>query len=231
MHNLAVIPARGGSKRVPRKNIRDFLGKPLIAYSIRAAQDSGLFEKIIVSTDDEEIAAVARDYGALTPFMRDKTLADDYTGTESVTADAFRRMSDLGFTAETIACIYATAPLLTGEWLKKAFTVYDKEHADYMYACCEFPFPIQRAQYLDEHFSPTPVMPECMPMRSQDLPKTYQDAGMFYFFSRRRIEKQNVPLVCRGFPMPRYRVIDIDTEEDFAYAQAMARAVTELGFE
>ncbi len=230
MHNLAVIPARGGSKRIPHKNVRDFNGRPLLAYSIKAAKDSGIFEKIVVSTDDEEIARVARENGAETPFMRDKNLADDFTGTQAVTEDALKRMQGLGFDPDFVCCIYATAPLLTGEYLKKAYAQFIEEKADYLYACCEFSFPVQRGQYLDEHHCPTPFMRECMPMRSQDLPKVYQDAGLFYFYSKAFLNHMKDP-VLRGFVMPRHRVIDIDTPEDFTYAIAMARAVQELGLE
>lgn len=232
MKRFAVIPARGGSKRIPRKNVRDFMGKPLLSYSIAAAKESGLFDRVVVSTDDEEIAAVARDCGAETPFLRAKNLADDHTGTFAVTKDAFLRLKESGFDADVTCCVYATAPLLTGEYLKKAYAVFEEERADYLYACCEFPFPIQRAQYLDEHHAPTPVMPQYMSARSQDLPKTYQDAGLFYFYSRAEFEPQpGHTLINRGFEMPRHRVIDIDTPEDWDYAQAMCRAVRELGLD
>lgn len=226
---LAVIPARGGSKRIPHKNIREFLGKPLIAYSIEAAVQSHLFDKVVISTDDEEIAAVASKYGAEVPFMRDKSLADDFTGTFAVTLDAYKRIKAQGFDADVICCIYATAPLLTAKYLIDGCKFFEDERADYLYACCEFPFPIQRAQYLDEHKAPTPVTPEFMSSRSQDLPKTYQDAGQFYFHSRHNLLDRGEPMIKRGFELPRHRVIDIDTPEDWDYAQAMAKAVTELG--
>lgn len=228
---LAVIPARGGSKRIPHKNIRNFGGKPLLAYSIDAALQSGLFSKIVVSTDDPEIAETAQKCGALVPFMRDPQLADDYTGTYAVTVDAYKRMQSQNFDA--VCCIYATAPLLTASYLQKAYAFFVQEKADFLYACCEFPFPVQRAQYLDEHMCPTPIMPECMASRSQDLPKAYQDAGLFYFHSIADLTNNyagRTP-VRRGFIMPRHRVIDIDTPEDWAYAQAMAHAVEELKLE
>lgn len=229
---LALIPARGGSKRIPHKNIKEFLGKPLIAYSIEAARDSGLFERIVVSTDDQEIADTAVKYGADVPFMRDKTLADDFTGTFAVTQDGYRQMRLLGFDADFVCTIYATAPLLTGEYLKKAWELFADEHADSLYACCEFPFPIQRARTLDEHHEPHWVMPEHAMTRSQDLPKTYQDAGLFYMYSRAMLLNPKSPtLVHRGFEMPRHRVIDIDTPEDWNYAQALAKAVSELNLD
>ncbi|MCI6796853.1 MAG: pseudaminic acid cytidylyltransferase [Succinatimonas sp.] len=226
---FAMIPARGGSKRIPLKNIKEFLGHPLIYYSIKAALESELFEHVIVSTDSEEIAEIAKNLGAEIPFLREKKLADDFTGTGDVTKDAYRRMKALGFDADTVCTVYATAPLLNGEYLKKAYQQFKNEKADYLYACCEFPFPIQRAQFLDENKIPTPVMPQYMSWRSQDLPKTYQDAGLFYFYSKNYfVDPQTAPLSLRGFEMPRHRVIDIDTKEDWDYAQAMVKAVNEL---
>ncbi|HAR80372.1 MAG TPA: pseudaminic acid cytidylyltransferase [Succinivibrionaceae bacterium] len=230
MHTIAVIPARGGSTRIPHKNIKKFAGRPLIAYPIQAALESELFDKVVVSTDDEEIAEVARKYGAEIPFMRDKSLADNYTGTGPVVADAYKRIKDAGTPIDYVACIYATAPLLTAKYLKEGFEFFLKEKADFLYSCCEFPFPIQRAQYLDSNGSPYPVMPQCMPKRSQDLPKAYQDCGLFYFHTPRTLvaDGSKTPIISRGFVMPRHRVIDIDTREDWDYAQAMFRAVNEL---
>ncbi len=232
MQTLAVIPARGGSKRIPRKNIKEFNGRPLISYSIDAALKSDLFTRVIVSTDDQEIAAIAKDCGAEVPFMRSAKLSDDHTGTFEVVRDAFLRMKDQGFDACETCCIYSTAPLLTPDYLKKAHARFEGEGADYLYACCEYPFPIQRAQYIGEDGTPVPVMPKYMSWRSQDLPKAYQDCGMFYFYSRRILEDPGTPgLVSRAYEMPRHRVIDIDTMEDWNYAQAMCRAVTELGLD
>lgn len=229
MSLLAIIPARGGSKRIPHKNIKDFLGKPLIAYALEAILQSGLFSQVIVSTDDEEIAKVAREHGAEVPFLRAKELADDYTGTEAVTVDAALQLEKKGQSFSQICCVYATAPLLTAEWLQKAYRKVCADKTDYLYACCEFPFPIQRAQYLEPDGTPVPVMPECMPMRSQDLRKTYQDAGLFYFYSHRYLlEGVRTGLVRRGFELPRYRVIDIDTPEDFTVATALYKAISSL---
>ena len=230
MSSIAIIPARGGSKRIPRKNIRDFCGAPLISYSITAARNSGVFDRVVVSTDDDEIATVARGYGADVPFMRDKKLSDDYTGTNAVVADALKRLERGGQSYKTVACVYATAPLLTPEWIRKAYDAFTKSKVDIQYCCCEFPFPIQRARYLDDKGYATWVFPEYAAARSQDLRKTYQDAGMLYFFNPQflRGELQEGGVVVSGFVMPRYRVIDIDTPEDFSCAQAMMRAVREL---
>ena len=192
---LCVIPARGGSQRIPHKNIVDFNGRPLIAWSIETALASGIFTDVIVSTDDEEIAAAARKYGAQIPFMRPAQLADHYTGTK-----------------------------------------FCREEADYLYSCCEYPFPIQRAQYFDQEGTPHPFNPDCMPMRSQDLTPAYQDAGQFYFYSLRCLQPEQDtapegakrPHKSRALILPRYRVVDIDTPEDLKLARAFARAVQDL---
>lgn len=242
---LAVIPARGGSKRIPHKNIKDFNGLPLIAYSIKNAQDSGLFSKVVVSTDDPEIAEVAQKYGAEVPFLRDATLANDFTGTMPVAMDAYQRLNALQSQPFPAMClIYATAPLLTPYHLQQACKLFTSSHADYLFAGCEFPFPIQRGFYLKADSTPDPVMPECQPMRSQDLPKAYQDAGQFYMYSYRYLEyflerqkriaagenQESIPAIIpdqitRLYEMPRYRVIDIDTMDDWEYALILAQAL------
>lgn len=228
MQSIAIIPARGGSKRIPLKNIKDFNGKPLIAYSIEAALYSGVFNEVVVSTDDEQIAAIARDFGTVTPFMRDSALADDFTGTDDVTLDAVRQMESIRRVHyDYFACIYATAPLLKPYDLQKAYDKFITEKADYLYSCCEFPFPVQRAQYLDKDGTPCPFMPDCYNMRSQDLKKAYQDAGQFYFYSRNFLEDK-ANLVRRAYEMPRLRVIDIDTPEDFEIAKVMATVIESM---
>lgn len=243
---LAVIPARGGSKRIPHKNIKDFNGLPLIAYSIQHALKSGLFAQVVVSTDDPEIAEVATQYGASVPFMRDATLANDFTGTTPVAFDAYHQVTQLSQQSFDAMClIYATAPLLTPEHLQQAYQKFSTEQADYMFAGCEFAFPIQRGFYLKADGTPDPVMPECQAMRSQDLPKAYQDAGQFYMYSKRYIEhalerQQKISLgepadklkevpdnfISRMYEMPRYRVIDIDTMDDWEYALILAKAIS-----
>ena len=233
---LAVIPARGGSKRIPRKNIKDFLGKPLIAYSIDTALQSGLFADVIVSTDDQEIADVAQKCGAKVPFMRSAELANDFAGTGAVGADAFKRMEAIGHKYDGLCILYATAPLLTVEHLRKAYNSFAQDKADYLFSCCEFPFPIQRGFYHDADGTPIPVMPQYQMARSQDLAKAYQDAGQFYFKSPRFIDFElqnpdiyNTPQIkdftLRCYEMPRYRVIDIDTPEDWEYALVLANAI------
>lgn len=230
MSNVAVIPARGGSTRVPRKNIRKIGGLPLIAHSIVKAQKSALFQRIVVTTDDDEIAAVAREYGADVPFKRSPKLSDNYATSYQALADAYEKIRhDDDY--EVIACLYATAPLMSVDDLKAGYEAFVRYKADYLYACCEFPFPVQRAQYVDADLTPHPFMPDCMPMRSQDLTKAYQDAAQFYFFSPRSFElkgAQRSLMVSKAFPIPRRRVIDIDTEEDFILACAMYEALEKL---
>ncbi|MGN1280589.1 MAG: pseudaminic acid cytidylyltransferase [Succinivibrio sp.] len=229
MSCIAVIPARGGSKRIPHKNIKDFNGKPLISYSINTALLSGLFDEVVVSTDDEEIADTAREYGAHVPFMRDSKLADDFTGTFSVVKDAYKRLSDSGLSIDTVCCIYATAPLLLPKHLKEAYSLLNTGSADSVVSVCEFPFPIQRAfvikdsilQYREPQFAMS---------RSQDLEKCYQDCGLFYFYRAKCFDSAE-HWGSTGYVMPRHRVIDIDTPDDWDYACALYRSVNELNLE
>ena len=227
MNNIAVIPARGGSKRIPLKNIKDFNGAPLISYSIKAALDSGVFSKVIVSSDDKKIIEVATQYGACAPFVRDKSLADDFTGTYDVVVDAYKRLKQSGENIDNVCCIYATAPLLNGFHLKRAYQKFIEEKADTLTSICEFPFPIQRAFVKDDNGNLSYREPKFAPMRSQDLKKCYQDCGLFYFYDKSCFEYAK-DYQSIGYAMPRHRVIDIDTPEDWDYACAMAKAVEEL---
>ncbi|MBQ9221445.1 MAG: pseudaminic acid cytidylyltransferase [Succinivibrio dextrinosolvens] len=230
MSIYACIPARGGSKRIPHKNVKDFLGRPLISYPIQVALTSGIFNDVIVSTDDPEIAEISEKYGAKVPFLRDKSLADDFTGTFPVTVDAFKKIQTIDPEIEAICCIYATAPLLTAEHLAHAYKDFTNNRCDCVMSVCEFSFPIQRAQIIDKNGYLNYREPEFAPRRSQDLQKCYQDCGLFYFYSKEAIEKNSVK-TTRPFIMPRYRVIDIDTPEDWKMACAMAKAVNDLNYE
>lgn len=230
MSIYACIPARGGSKRIPHKNIKDFLGKPLISYPIKAALDSGIFKEVIVSTDDHEIAEVSVKYGAKVPFMRDKSLADDFTGTYAVTADTYKKIKEFDPEIDAICCIYATAPLLKAEHLRKAYSDFINSKCDCVMSVCEFSFPIQRAQIVDKTGFLKYREPEFATCRSQDLQKCYQDCGLFYFYSKSAIELNSVS-ATKPYVMPRYRVIDIDTEEDWKMACVLAKSVNELNYE
>jgi N-acylneuraminate cytidylyltransferase len=219
---VAIIPARGGSKRIPRKNIKDFHGKPLIAYSIEAAINSGCFDHIIVSTDDLEIAEVAKKYGAEVPFLRPDNVSDDYATTMDVIKHA---ISELKLTDEDqLCCLYATAPFVQMEDLIKASSLLGVKNVDYVFSATEFSFPIQRAIKINEDGLCDMFQSEHENTRSQDLEKAYHDAGQFYFGYVSAF-KQNKPFfhssLSMPFLLPTYRVQDIDTLEDWKRAELL----------
>lgn len=225
--SIAIIPARGGSKRIPRKNIRPFCGQPMISYAIRAALQSGCFDEVVVSTDDPDIAEVARQCGASVPFMRDPQLADDHTGTGAVVVDAIRQLEQLGRQSDFYCCIYATVPLIRASDLAAAFARLQASPADFAFSAAAFGFPIQRALRLQADGSVQPFAPENMARRSQDLEPAYQDAGQFYWGRRDAwLEGRNL-FSERGLAqvLPRYRVVDIDTEEDWRLAELLYQAL------
>ncbi|WPP53308.1 pseudaminic acid cytidylyltransferase [Catalinimonas niigatensis] len=182
MNKIAIIPARGGSKRIPRKNIKDFLGKPIIAYSIEAALSSGLFDLVMVSTDDEEIADISKKYGAEVPFFRSKKNADDYAILNDVLKEVIRYCQDIGKHFEIGCCILPTAPLITTENLHKGYHLLIEGIFDSVRPVVSFPSPIQRALSLDNQGRVRMLNPEHYRSRSQDLEETYHDAGQFYWF-------------------------------------------------
>ena len=216
---LCIIPARGGSKRIPRKNVKDFLGKPLIAYSIEAALNSGVFERVIVSTDDAEIAGVAVKFDAQVPFMRDAALSDDYATSSDAVADAARRLGGYAH----VCCLYATAPLITGEILREAYGKFEEAGCEFLFSAAEFSFPIQRAIRLEQNGAVNMFYPQFALTRSQDLERAYHDAGAFYF-GRCEAWLEKKPIFAphsRAFLLPRNLVCDIDTPEDFEFAQKL----------
>jgi N-acylneuraminate cytidylyltransferase len=226
---LAVIPARGGSKRIPRKNIREFAGKPIIAWSIEAARVAGCFDRILVSTDDEEIAAVARDHGAEAPFTRPAELADDYVGTVPVIANAVRWQEEQGDALAAACCIYATAPFCRAEDLREGMRLLEEGGADYVFPVARFSFPIQRAVRLDAEGHIRMFQPEHYATRSQDLEPAYHDAGQWYWGTR-DAWLEGRPIFApdsRAVVLPASRVQDIDTPEDWARAELMFRALAE----
>lgn len=223
---VAVIPARGGSKRIPRKNIREFAGKPVIAYSIEAARESGLFDRVIVSTDDAEIAAVAKRYGAEVPFLRPATLADDFSGTGAVVRHSVQWMQENGIGVSCVCCIYATAPFVQPAFLREGYEKLLATGKSYAFSVTSFPFPIQRALRMTRQAGVEPFFPEYRDARSQDLEEGYHDAGQFYwgqpdaFLNDVPIFSQaSVPVV-----IPRHLVQDIDTPEDWLRAEFMFKA-------
>lgn len=224
--NVAIIPARGGSKRIPRKNIRPFAGKPIIAYSIEAARACGLFERIIVSTDDPEIAEVARRYGAEVPFLRPSELADDHTGTNAVVQHAISWALSERMPVEYVCCIYATAPFVHDEILRKGFETLIESGRDFAFSVTSYAFPILRSLRLTKERGVEPIWPENMPKRSQDLEEAYHDAGQFYW-GRAEAFLNNTPLfsnVAVPVILPRHLVQDIDTLEDWERAELMYQA-------
>lgn len=227
---LAVIPARGGSKRIPRKNIRPFCGKPIIAWSIDAALGSGCFDQVIVSTDDEEIAAVARGRGATVPFMRPAELSGDHAGTLPVMRHATEWAQAAGHSPQEVCCLYATAPFVTAEVLRTGLAALMDSGSDYAFSVTSYPFPIQRALRLRggrvEMFHP-----EHAQTRSQDLEEAFHDAGQFYWgrteaWLAERSVFSSASTVVR---LPRHLVQDIDTLEDWQRAEWMFRAQLEAG--
>ena len=221
---LAVIPARGGSKRIPRKNIRPFAGKPMIGHAIAAAQSSKLFDKIIVSTDDTEIASIAVSMGAEVPFMRPAELADDHTPTVPVVAHAIGACAQLGWTAQQVCCIYPGVPFLQATDLQAALALLE-EGADYTFPVTPFPSPIQRALRREPDGSTRPYFPEFASTRTQDLPPAFHDAGQFYWGRAAAwLAGLNIHLHGRTIVVPEWRVVDIDTLDDWQRAELLHRA-------
>lgn len=228
MH-IAIIPARGGSKRIPRKNVKPFCGKPIIAYSIEAALKSELFDAVIVSTDDEEIASVAKVYGAQVPFMRPAALSDDFTPTIPVIAHAITTFEAMHPEREitTACCIYATAPFVQADALNRALATMQQSGAHYVFSATTFAFPIERAIELEEDGAVQMLHPEHFLTRSQDLPERYHDAGQFYMGTK-KAWMDELPFFAphsRIEKLPRHLVQDIDTPEDWLRAELMYKAL------
>lgn len=227
--NVAIIPARGGSKRIPHKNIRPFCGRPMIAWPIEAAIRSGLFQRVIVSTDDPEIADVARREGVEAPFVRPPELANDHAETLPVVRHAVNWLAEGGCPVTYACCIYATAPFLRAEDLRDARGLMEDRNLDFVFAITRFGFPIQRALKLGERNSISMFWPEHELTRSQDLPAAYHDAAQFYWGTARawmtleRIYSAN----CRGYVLPEERAQDIDTESDWRAAELKFRFLAE----
>jgi N-acylneuraminate cytidylyltransferase len=224
--NIAIIPARGGSKRIPRKNIKNFLGKPVIAYSIEAAKKAGCFERIIVSTDDREIARIARQYGAEVPFTRPNDISDDYSSTLEVITHAITELN-LPVNAK-ICCIYATAPLISSKKLLEGLTIFNTSKLDYVFSATEFLFPIQRAFKLSISGHVEMFQPEHFNTRSQDLEKGYHDAGQFYWGESLTFLKGSPFFGRNSKPiiLSNTQVQDIDTLDDWERAELMYKLLT-----
>ncbi|WP_448528258.1 pseudaminic acid cytidylyltransferase [Raineya sp.] len=220
MNNIAIITARGGSKRIPRKNIKDFLGKPIIAYSIEASLQSGIFQEVMVSTDDTEIAEVAQKYGAKVPFLRSAKNSDDFATTADVLTEVLENYAQLGQNFQYACCLYPTAPFVTAEKLQKAFQLLTESNADSVVPVATFSYPIWRSLKI-ENGKLQMNFPENLNKRSQDLPPAYHDVGQFYFFqvakflsTKRLFSDFSVPLHISELEMQ-----DIDNETDWKLAE------------
>jgi pseudaminic acid cytidylyltransferase len=224
MNTIAIIPARGGSKRIPRKNIKFFCGKPMIAWSIEAARAAAIFDFILVSTDDDEIASVAETYGAEVPFRRPADLADDQTPTLPVIAHALRWFEEHRGPVEYACCIYATAPFLQSQFLREGLGLL-KAHPDAEFAVSitSSAFPIFRALRRNTDGTVGMFWPENEMKRSQDLPEAWHDAGQFYWGRKQAFYDQRGVFSARSYPvvLPRHTVQDIDTPEDWEKAEHM----------
>lgn len=221
--NLCVIPARGGSKRIPRKNIKEFCGKPMIAWSIEAAKASDCFDRIIISTDDEEIAEVAKSYGAEVPFMRPPELSDDHTGTIPVIGHAVDWVSRNACVVDFACCLYATAPFVHAEDLQNGFALMQQGGADYAFSVTSYASPIQRAIRVTNDQRIEMFNPDLFNTRSQDLEEAFHDAGQFYW-GRASAWLTGKPLFSNDAApllLPRHRVQDIDTADDWDRAELM----------
>ncbi len=227
---IAVIPARGGSKRIPRKNIKDFCGKPMIVWSIEAVKASGLFDHIIVSTDDSEIAELAKEYGAEVPFIRPAELSDDYIGTGDVVKHAVEWIiKNLG-KPEYVCTIYATAPFIKPTDIIKGLKLIQENDCQIVFTVTSFPFPIQRAIKITSNGRVQMFQPEHFMTRSQDLEPAYHDAGQFYWTKTDAVlndisafSQDAAPLI-----LPRCQVQDIDTPEDWIRAELMFEALNAI---
>jgi N-acylneuraminate cytidylyltransferase len=231
MSRIAIIPARGGSKRIPRKNLRPFHGKPIIAYSIETALQSGLFERVIVSTDDHEIAELAKSHGAEVPFMRPDALADDFATTIAVIRHAIASIVQQGGQPDYVCCLYATAPLLAVEALQEAAArIEQRPDKSYVFSVTRFDFPVQRALKLGADGAVDALYPQYRDTRSQDLEPAFHDAGQFYIGRTDAWMRGDAIMSPCSLPyeLPRYRVQDIDTLDDWQRAELLYAALQQL---
>jgi pseudaminic acid cytidylyltransferase len=224
--NIAIIPARGGSKRIPRKNIKLFDGKPMIAYAITAARESGLFEHVVVSTDDEEIGAIAREWGAEMPFVRPAALANDYAATVPVIAHGIQACRDVGWFPEHVCCIYPGVPFIQVDDLKAALALLVTARGDYCFPVTRFPSAIQLALKRLDNGKMQPFYPQFEGSRTQDLEPAYHDAGQFYWGTAQAwLHNTAIHNNGIGFVIPGWRVVDIDTPEDWQRAEMLFKSI------
>ncbi|WP_208732132.1 pseudaminic acid cytidylyltransferase [Leptospira perdikensis] len=229
MKNVCIIPARGGSKRIPRKNIKIFAGRPMIGHSILSAIGSGIFDRVIVSTDDPEITSVAKEFGAEVPFIRPAELSDDYTNTTDVISHSINWLRNTDLDIKAVCCIYATAPFIQVSDLVQAEKIFHSGNWEYVFSATTFGFPIFRSIKKNTDGSIEMFYPEHFNTRSQDLPEAYHDAGQFYFgkpdawLSGKKIFDIGSTIV----DLPRWRVQDIDTLEDWDRAEVLYKLLNQ----
>lgn len=226
---IAIIPARGGSNRIPRKNIKSFFGSPMISYAINVARDSEVFDEIIVSTDDSNIATIATRLGARVPFVRPKEFSDDFSSTVDVIVHAIRECESLGWNLDSVCCIYPCVPFLTVEDLLTSLTKLSEHPDKFIFPVCRFSSPLQRALGLDAQGHCFSVFPEFSGTRTQDLPEYYFDTGQFYIGNRDTwMRKESIHQFAHVFVIPSWRVVDIDTQEDWLRAEYLYQALLKL---
>jgi pseudaminic acid cytidylyltransferase len=227
---IAVIPARGGSKRVPRKNIKPFHGRPMIAYAIGAAIASNSFDRVVVSTDDDEIAQISRTHGAEVPFLRPKDLADDYTPTVPVIAHAILECQHMGWDVGDVCCIYPGVPFISTDDLRTAHEQLVSTGAKYVFPVTGFPSPIQRALRRLSDGTVRPIQPEHAATRTQDLEPGFFDVGQFYWGRKQAwLDGLNIHLNGTTLVIPEWRVVDIDTPADWERAELVYSALFAKG--
>lgn len=220
MSVVAIITARGGSKRIPKKNIKEFMGKPMLAYAIESAKKSEIFSEVMVSTDSEEIADVARKYGATVPFMRSEKTSNDFATTYDVLEEVIDEYKKIGQSFDTICCIYPCVPFLSSKTLTDAYSLMNNNEIDAVQPVCAYPAPIEWAMRLKDNYL-IPDAPEKLTIRSQDLQKAYFDVGMFYFCKTDVLlsEKTVVPKRTAGYIIDELECQDIDTPDDWKMAE------------
>lgn len=228
MSGIAIITARGGSKRIPKKNIRPFAGKPIVAWSIEAALLSGVFDEVMVSTDSEEIADIARRYGASVPFLRSAENSGDHAATADVIREVLEQYRETGKTFDTFLCLYPTAPFVTAERLKQAQQLLERRGSDAVVTAVKFSFPVQRGFVLRDGFLAY-RWPEYRAARSQDLEPLYHDAGQFYLVRTEAFLREQTVVPAKTTPLilPETQVQDIDNEEDWVIAEMKFRLLHE----
>lgn len=220
MSNVAIITARGGSKRIPRKNIKNFCGKPIIAYSVEAALESGLFDEVMVSTDDEEIAGISKQYGAKVPFYRSSKTSDDFATTKDVLLEVLGKYSEMGIDFEYMCCIYPTAPFVTAEKLKKGYETLLTNSTDKLEAVVKYECPPQWGLTINDHGYVKYCYPDMLNIRSQDMEPMYHDAGQFYWYNVRRcFFSESNQVSVSALILPENEVQDIDDESDWSLAE------------